>query len=290
MENTKPLLKIAHISDLHFSKPTFNLRQLFSKRWIGNLNLLFNRSKTYLNKQPFTLLDTFKKQNITHVLISGDLSTTSSQEEFEMAQEFIEALKQAHMHVYMVPGNHDSYTKSSYKKELFYQYFCHDQEGLQKERVSSIKLEDNWWLVTIDSTYPTAVYYSTGHYTQKHDSHLRDLLSKIPSTDSVIVMNHFPLFHHEHPRRIMHGAEMLRETLSLYPFVKFYLHGHTHRHCVADLRGNHLPIILDSGSASHVRRGSWNCIALHPSHCVIDVFIAHQKRFWNLEKTVSYKW
>lgn len=294
--NKDPLLfRIAHISDLHFSKISFGLSQLFSKRCIGNLNLIFHRARVYKNDTPFTLVDAFKQQAVTHVLISGDVSTTSSKEEFQIAKQLVQAFQKEHISVLIIPGNHDTYTKHSYKKQLFYQYFEDTFDlslgfSLKKHKVSGLALGEHWWIVRIDSTYPSAFYHSTGLYTEMHDKNLRLLLESIPKEDSIIVMNHFPLFHHEHPRRIMYGAELLRTTLSLYPNIKFYLHGHTHRQCIADLRGNHLPIIIDSGSASHIKRGSWSRLEIYRSSCSIDMFIPDKNNLWTSEKTVSYTW
>lgn len=294
--NKDPLLfTIAHISDLHFSKISFSLSQFFSKKCIGNLNLILNRSRVYKNERPFNLVNAFKDQGISHVFISGDLSTTSSKQEFEIAEQFIEELRKLSIQVFTIPGNHDTYTKHSYKTKLFYQYFKDTAEAsldfsLKDDKVSALSLGDRFWLVRVDSTYPSAFYHSTGRYTEEHDQTLRALLSEIPKEDFIILMNHFPLFHHEHPSRVMYGAELLRKTLSLYPNIKLYLHGHTHKQCIADLRGNHLPIVIDSGSASHVKRGSYNRIEIYQNGCVIDTFIPDEHCLWNPSKTVSYTW
>lgn len=294
--NKDPLLfTIAHISDLHFSKISFGISQLFSKRCIGNLNLIFNRARVYKNERPFSLLNAFKDQGVSHVFISGDLSTTSSKPEFEMAQKFIKELQKQSIQVFTIPGNHDAYTNYSYRKKLFYKYFTDTENSslnfnLKTDGVSASSLGDQFWLVRVDSTYPSAFYRSTGLYTQKHDAHLRSLLNKIPKDNFIILMNHFPLFHHEHPSRIMYGAELLRKTLSLYPNIKLYLHGHTHRQCIADLRGSNLPIVMDSGSVSHVKKGSYNRIEIYKNSCVIDTCTPNEHSLWNSEKTVSYTW
>lgn len=295
MDPNPLLFKMAHIADLHFSKISFGLSQFFSKRCIGNLNLIFNRCRIYKNDRPFSLVNTFKKYGITHVLITGDLSTTSSNEEFEIAQTLIEEFQKEQILVLTIPGNHDAYTKSSYNKKLFYRYFedLHSPSlgfTLKEHKVSGYFLGHHWWVVKLDTTYPAPFYHSTGKYTKEQDTHLRALLACIPEEDSILMMNHFPLFYHEHPKRIMYGAELLRSTLALYPNVKLYLHGHTHRHSIADLRGNRLPIILDSGSASHTKRGSWNLVEIYSSGCIIEMHTPDDKLMWNKEQTFSYAW
>ena len=80
------MIRIAHISDLHFSKFSLSPAQFFSKQWLGNMNLLFNRSNQYLNERPFSLIPEFKDKGITHVIISGDLTTTSTPQEYKIAK------------------------------------------------------------------------------------------------------------------------------------------------------------------------------------------------------------
>ncbi|PCI95592.1 hypothetical protein COB11_01815 [Candidatus Aerophobetes bacterium] len=291
-----PLFTIAHISDLHFSKIQLGIAQFMSKRWIGNLNVIFNRGRIYKNSRPRTLIESFKKNNVTHVFISGDVSTTSFKKEFQVAKNFVKDLRDEGFIVFVIPGNHDSYTKRSYKKRLFYNYFDdeHDEKidfSLKNDFVSALNIGKGHWLVRIDTTYPAPVYLSTGQYTDTIDKNLNDLLKKIPKEDHIIMMNHYPLFHHEHPRRILLGADHLRKTISKYPNIKFYLHGHTHRNTIADLRSSSLPIVLDSGSCSHAKRGSWNLIKVFDNSCSVEVYKCNNQEnppYWDLCKSQSF--
>lgn len=295
MKQEIALFKIAHISDLHFSKISFGLSQFFSKKFIGNLNLLLHRSRIYKNERPSTLIDSFKKEGISHVLITGDLSTTSCKQEFQKAQDFMQALQKENIQVIVIPGNHDTYTQTAFKEKLFYQYIYEKEApllgySLRSHQVCATFLGQDFWVVRIDSTYPAPLCFSTGRYTKTHDERLRQLLSEIPADHSIILMNHFPLFHYEHPRRIMYGVEMLRETIKLHPNIKFYLHGHTHKQAITDLRSHQLPIISDSGSVSHIDKGSWNCLTLYPSQCSIELFHPTKELGWASQKHLSYTW
>ena len=86
-------MKLAHISDLHFSKFCFSPLQLLSKRWLGSANMLVGRQRTYVNKKPFTLPDLLKKEGVSHVLITGDLTTTSRASEFLIAKRLTSELE-----------------------------------------------------------------------------------------------------------------------------------------------------------------------------------------------------
>ena len=83
---------------------------------------MFSRKRNFLPSQLLPMLDVFKKRKIDCVVITGDLSTTARKEEFLMAQQFVQSLKNAGLLVFVMPGNHDQYVKSAYKKQLFYQY------------------------------------------------------------------------------------------------------------------------------------------------------------------------
>jgi predicted phosphodiesterase len=88
----------------------------------------------------------------------------------------------------------------------------------------------------------------------------------------VILANHFPFFEQESIRKALTRSTQLKQQLARFSNVKLYLHGHTHRHCIADLRPNNLPIILDSGSTSNRETGSWNLIDISPKNCEVHVY------------------
>src|SRR5262249_10866464 len=119
----KPLFRLAHISDLHFSKLSWNPMQFLSKRWVGNLNLLLARKQAFDPESLGTLLPTFKQKNVDAVLITGDLTSTSLSREFALAREFTENLRNEKFKVFTLPGNHDHYTKKAYNQKLFYEFF-----------------------------------------------------------------------------------------------------------------------------------------------------------------------
>lgn len=293
MDKQPLLFKIAHLSDLHFSKIGFSLKSFFSKECIGNLNLLLHRKKTYRPVDVDGLIETFKQEHISHVLISGDLSTTSSCQEFTKAQEFLARLESERFKVFVIPGNHDNYTRYTEKHKLFYRYFLDPEPyqgfSLKSHKITAQYLGDQVWLVLIDTTKPAPVYKSTGTYTHEQDQHLRTLLQSFPKNDLVFIMNHFPLLDIEEPRRRLIGSMLLRQTLQDHPNVKLYLHGHTHKPSVQDYRGSHLPIISDSGSLSHIKKGGWNSLEIYPQSCQVTMFKSDAKR-WVPHKQFSYTW
>lgn len=270
-----PPLRIAHISDLHFSKITLNPVQFFSKRWLGNLNLICFRKKSFQHDRLNPLIDFLKNSLVKHVVITGDLTTTSLQKEYIAAADFLSILRNCGFQTFTLPGNHDHYTKTAYRKKQFYNFFntrfSHEQEplhhyNLKEHGVTAKKLSDKWWLILMDTALATSLQSSQGLFSPNVENHLTKLLSLIPSDRRIILANHFPLFNNESERKALLRRESLQDLIRQFPNIVLYLHGHTHRQSIADLRKSGLPIILDSGSTTNLSRGSGYILDIHDTH------------------------
>lgn len=289
-------IRVAHISDLHFGKLSFSLKHLFSKRWIGMTNLLLSRRKHYLNSRPDTLYEAFEAHGISHVIISGDVSTTSLPEEFAMARSFIDGLEKRGMTVYVIPGNHDHYTRRSFRQKLFYDYFpptygmC--DFTLKDHGVTWFHLVDSWYVVLMDTALATPLYHSVGFFSKKHEEYLAKVFETIPKDGHIICVNHFPFFQHEPPRRRLKRGGDLQAMLRKQENAAMYLHGHTHRHTLADVRANGLPLVMDSGSVSHKNYGTWNLLELTPNQCMLQVYSydKHAPHDWKAIHQKLYSW
>ena len=288
-------MRIAHLSDLHFSKFSLSPLQFFSKRWLGNLNFLLFRRKEHELERLKSLPSLFKKLNISYVVISGDLSTTSQASEFEMAKQFIESLRDLNIGIFTIPGNHDHYTKSAFRKKQFYSFFNSSfgacPFNLKDHGVTATPLEEGWWLIALDTALSTSLYLSTGYFSEEIERCLRETLNSIPKDQKIILLNHFPLFEMDHPRKRLRRASHLLDLLLHTPSVQLYLHGHTHRHCIADLRKNGLPIILDAGSTTEVKTGGWHLIDLNKDQVEIQKY-RYTEGEWvipSLENNVTFE-
>ena len=295
-EGPNLLLNIAHLSDLHFSKITLNPSQFFSKQWLGNLNLLLFRGKRVGSKHLPRLLSVLKDFKIKLVIITGDLTSTSHPEEFKLAKNFIDELKASGMEVIVIPGNHDHYTRKAYKKKVFYDFFpeyLHPEEdniipaSLKEHGITIKPLNHNWYLVALDTALATSLISSRGLFSKTLEKRLRRVLSIIPKDKNVILANHFPFFNQESPRKILVRREALLKTLQDFPSVKIYLHGHTHRSSLVDLRENKLPIILDCGSTGLKPRQSWNRLLLKENELTVQLFEA-KNQDWEAFRTETF--
>lgn len=294
----KSLFRFAHISDLHFSSFFFTPTQFLSKRWVGNLNLLLNRNKTFDHKSLYTLIPLFQELNIDAVLLTGDLTTTSHAVEFEMAKRFIDALREAHIQVFLIPGNHDHYTRSAYEKQDFYRYFnivhrsddVHSFFKLKEDKVCATHLGKQWWLIAIDSAQATSLFSSHGVFSEQVQHNLEHALSFLPSDHKIILLNHFPFFE-DNKKKALHRADVLRSILQRHPQIKLYLHGHTHRHILADLRPSQLPIVIDSGCTAQKNGATWNLIDIAEEGCDVAVYKKGSKDTpWERQSQSNFTW
>jgi len=275
------MVRIAHISDLHLSTLSLNPMHLFSKRWIGMLNLLFVRKKLYQKKLLDIAIDEFSSMNLDAVIATGDFSTTSRKQEFLAAKQTLEKLS---IPLFSLPGNHDMYTKHAHKSGLFYEYFTNQGKrlfpySLQQDHIEVLQLPSNWVLILLDCARATSIVFSTGLFDQQLEKLLIDTLQKLPKDAQIILANHFPFTKHMGPRKILKRADALREILHNESRIILYLHGHIHNQCIADLRPSKLPIILDPGSLTNIKKGSFHLMDLSFDTIQITPYFWEKGRF-----------
>lgn len=283
-------MKIAHISDLHLSKIKYDISQFFSKRWIGNLNTLLFRKRIFKVEQLLLLNKLFEAKGVDYIIVSGDISSTSLESEFEAGKIFFQSFSAKKL---FLPGNHDNYTKKAKREMRFYKYF----ENIKKDKISSLKddlveaipLKNGWWFLAIDATLPTNLLSSKGIFSKKIEENMKKLLKKIPPKDFIIVSNHFPFLRMESPRRELKRASFLKKILKEHKNIKFYLHGHTHRQSILDVRKKGLPIILDSGSAAHNNIGKWNLLNIDKNGATVETFhFKKEEHLWEKINSINF--
>jgi 3',5'-cyclic AMP phosphodiesterase CpdA len=286
--------RIAHISDLHFAHLCLSPAQFFSKRWVGNGNLLLARRKEFSTELLKKLGSLLEEQRVDWIFVTGDLSTTGQEKEFLKAQQFFSQLGKKTL---FIPGNHDHYTKKDYKRKLFYQFFTNpsfkaggtsfEKYQLKTDRMELRPLFGNWWYLALDTVLATSIFSSRGLFPEELEKKLRETLQNFPKDQKILFLNHFPFFQFDNPRKTLLRGMALCDVLEKSPQVLFYLHGHTHRHCVADLRCAKLPIILDSGSACLKARASFNLLDLEDKTCNLTVY-RYKEENWKAQETQSF--
>ncbi len=266
-------MKIAHISDIHFFHLNKNPLQFFSKRVLGNFHYFFGRRKHHDSSLAYKILPMLKKQGVTHLVISGDYTCTASAQEFQKMQDYIKAVKREGFEVFTLPGNHDAYTKSSYRNQSFFSYlgdlvsFKGDtSHNLIDHHVAAFKLKESWWLALVNCSFPTPWVKSTGIFSPEVEKQLNHLLQSIPSDAKIILTCHYPFEHFKYPSAHLERGDFLEKIVTADSRIRLYLHGHRHLHRI-ERRGN--LTIADSGSISLKKSSSFNLIELKQDNFII---------------------
>ena len=272
-------MRIAHLSDFHYTKLTANPFRLFPKRIFCHLNWLLFRKKSFSFDQVDQLPSLFQKLKVDLILLGGDMTSSALPQEFLLAKNFLQNLKSTWI---AVPGNHDHYSPKSLPEN---QGICTSK--LLSDGVDVSQIAPSWWVVSLDTSCPNSITSSRGLFSLTSEEKLREALSKIPSNDRIILLNHYPFFNQDDPKRSLTRASHLEALIQKYPNIALYLHGHTHRHSVADLRPSQLPIVLDSGSCS-MKSGTWNLIDIQEKGCSITPYQFDSR--WSPKNTEVFAW
>ncbi len=281
-------MRLAHLSDFHYTKLTINPLRLFPKRIFSHIHWLMHRADSFSCKPLEKLPDLFRLLNVDLVLLGGDFTSTSMPEEFKTAKDFVQTLEKPWI---AIPGNHDHYTRRSYRNQMYYQHFANENSSfysLQKDGIECQKIAPRWWVISLDTCLPTRITSSQGVFSEEIESKLEGVLSLIPLDENVILFNHYPFFDQEDKKRTLLRGRSLENLLQRHPKIRLYLHGHTHRHSIANLQPNGLPLVLDSGSCSQTKGGTWNLIDLKEEGCSVDSYQFDLE--WKKKDTQEFVW
>lgn len=116
-------MRIVHLSDIHFWHLGLRLRDLPSKRTWGLISLFLGRARRFRLERVGAVVERVLSLQPDHILISGDLTTTSSEEEFRLARKGLAPLLEDPARVSVIPGNHDRYTHEAEEDQLFEAHF-----------------------------------------------------------------------------------------------------------------------------------------------------------------------
>lgn len=286
-------MRIAQISDFHITRLSWNPFRLFSKRILSTFNWLFFRKDHFFEEQLFTLAPLFQNLKVDLILLGGDFSTGSLHEEFVAAQTLLKTFKKPWI---AIPGNHDKYTYRSCREKRFYRYLTNhrpritaktDFFTLKDHGLEAHTLTSNTYLIALDTSLATNPYSSKGLISEKLQARLTELLQLLPQDAAIFLFNHYPLFQNDCSRRELTNSDQLQALIEKDPRIKLYLHGHTHRHSIADLQPNNLPLLIDSGSAAE-ETGSFNIIDLTPNGCAVTPYFWNKS--WQSAPTREFAW
>lgn len=221
-------MRIALIGDIHLFRLKVSPRRLLGKRLLGQGNLWLNRRFRFNHDLLAPLVERVSQLQPDLILCTGDVTTTSLEDEFEDIVRFFKPLSSKAPTV-IVPGNHDRYTFRSAKKRRIETLL----EGLMPMHFPHHrKLTDRWHLLGLDSARPQ-VMMSRGAIGPNQLLKAREILAGLTEDDGVIVLCHYPTntppgtptsWAHD-----LADAHLLCESLEQCPARVVFMHGHIHR-------------------------------------------------------------
>jgi len=289
----KPLLRLIHLSDLHYTCLDLKPRELLNKRLLGILNFFLFRKHSHSGTLVKSIPPIIRLYDVDAIVLTGDFTSTSLDREFKLASTFVNNLSENGYQAFVLPGNHDSYTYRAHNEKRFYKHFpnptpnAHSSYSLKEDRISFGQFKKGIWWIALDTAISTPIFDSTGYFSKKMEEELKRILKEqIPSQDFVIMLNHYPLYppHSlKEKHRKLKRAYSLQKVLKEHPNVRLYLHGHNHKNKVINRQLKNFPITVDAGSCSSRSSGSWNIIEIYPKRVEIAPF------FWDSEDFMEEK-
>jgi 3',5'-cyclic AMP phosphodiesterase CpdA len=212
---------IAHISDLHFGKPSLRVRE--------------------------ALLRELKRLKPTLIVVSGDLTQRALNRQFRRAQEFLHELPAPYL---VIPGNHDvpvAFAHRLIAPLARYKYYISPQ-------LNPVFVGKEFRIIGLNTAHSLAI--EAGRITRQRMDRLSRLLSTLPKRSITIVVAHHPFIRPPGTfliRRTVVGGRRALRTLEKLG-VDVILSGHFHKHHTADLRDTfdelrHSIVHVQTGSA-----------------------------------------
>jgi 3',5'-cyclic AMP phosphodiesterase CpdA len=116
-------VRIVHLSDVHVWRYVLDPRHLLNKRAVGVLGLAVSRARKFRLERLRDVVERVRGLEPDHVLITGDLTTTSHASEFLAAREALADLLIDAERATVIPGNHDRYTIGAVRSRAFEEWF-----------------------------------------------------------------------------------------------------------------------------------------------------------------------
>jgi hypothetical protein len=225
----QPRDRLAHVTDIHFWRIVANPLRMMNKRFVGNLMVLLKRRRQFVMSHAEPFGDAIAATGVPTVLLTGDFGSTSTDEEFELALDFVRGLRRRGLGIHLLPGNHDVYTFESCRARQFEKYFG---EFLPKDGYPCVvTLPGGTPLILVPTVCPRH-FSARGLVTPETVHAVRGLLDGCGPR--VIVAAHYPVLHrthgyYSHPFRRLVNAMALRQAIGDSGKDILYVCGHVHR-------------------------------------------------------------
>ncbi len=273
-------LTIAHLSDVHLA-PLRGLSpmHLNIKRALGFANWMMKRRKVHRREAVDALVADLARQNVDHIIVSGDLVNLGLPGEHVAALEWLEQLGPPER-VSVVPGNHDIYCtlRRDPGVERWRAYMTSDAAGAplaaQGERgFPYVRLLGKLAVVGLNSAMPTRPFQANGRIGERQLGALATTLDRLRQDGlmRLVVVHHPPLAGQADARRGLLDADRLEALLTTHG-AELVVHGHNHvdMHATRTWPGGRVDVVgIASASVArahqHESLGRYNLIRLNPA-------------------------
>ena len=227
-------MKLAIIGDLHLFTLRIHPRRLLSRRVMAQSNLWLNRRHRFNHALLPELTRRVLEVAPQMLLLSGDVTTSSLESEFEDFMTFARPLVgqepgQAGIPGALVPGNHDRYTFKSRRVKRI-------EDLLSTVMPATFpdvrELGPSWRLLSLDSAIPNKVF-SRGALGSTQLAEAEAVIRETPADQGLVVLCHYPC---SLPPRVpsawshdLKEDAALRRALEACPGRVVYVHGHIHK-------------------------------------------------------------
>lgn len=262
------MIKIIHISDVHFGVETIQFsdliqaKSLFSKRMIGWGNKRLRRAGVTLPLLRSRLFEQISRDEWDYLVISGDLSTLALEKEFFEARKAIEPLMKIGK-IILTPGNHDRYVSRALKPDLLKAYFPECFPFNVKEDPTGsfpiIQLAEDLMLFEMDMASPRGLISSKGKIQKELDPFKKKLESTYKNITKIAI-GHYPIFLPPNVKEGYFHAIENRKALQQFLIesdVSLYLHGHIHKSWAFPSGPKGKPISINSAGGCLHEKGEW---------------------------------
>ncbi|EQA54784.1 metallophosphoesterase family protein [Leptospira kmetyi] len=254
-------MKIVHLSDLHFPTPV-PFFQLKGKMFVGYLNYNLRRKKKYPKEIWESILGFIQKTKPDAIVVSGDITNVSHEEEFRTAGKLLSELPREK--VFYIPGNHDRYMKQSVGENAFYERYFSDLSGQSishNAHYIRIKKIGDLHFVGWDSSVPLSILDAYGRIQPEVVTQTKKILTEKKIGDYVLVCHH-PIWNPADRQETVHHKLLNREEVASLLKEKpplAYLHGHVHTNWVKQ-PGEELPYyVVNSASSTRLSDRRHEC-------------------------------
>ncbi len=217
-----------HLSDIHLWRFPRNPLALLGKRLVGATELLLGRARRFeLDRLP-AVVERVRALQADHVVITGDLTTLATPEEFHLARRVLGGILGDPARTTVLPGNHDRYTRMATRLRLFERTFSAFAPAVEYPWVRA--LGSDTYLMGLDPTRPGLT--AQGVLPAAQLARARVLAAAIPPSARLIVACHYPvLAPEEHAREL--ASKALRRAGGVIEWLRglgrhLYLCGHVH--------------------------------------------------------------